>query len=307
MPTVVVLLGAGAFVTADDVLTNVNPIYFDNSVFDFYAAIFSGAALVPIAPDQVQDTRLLVRLVNNAGCTIWLSVPSLLVYLLTTRALAATDFPAIRKIIFGGEGFPNQLRQLYYIGALLENVRSHRMHRICSAHTIGLRLSGYKPCAAWFVGKNFDLKSCVRRQRSDGELFLRDRKWSRYSTTPSTDKLFIQNPLHSLYADIGYRTGDLVYRDEHGWLHFKGRADFQVKHMGYRIELEEIEAALGTLPSVRECAVIYQKLDEEFGQIVAFVAMCTPQLSEVLLHKAAALVPSYMFPGVIFMDVLQKC
>ncbi|MDP3123250.1 MAG: AMP-binding protein, partial [Thiobacillus sp.] len=75
-------------ITPDDVLTNVNPIYFDNSVFDFYSALFSGAALVPVSAEQVRDTRRLVRLVGQAGCTIWFSVPSLLVYLLTTRALA---------------------------------------------------------------------------------------------------------------------------------------------------------------------------------------------------------------------------
>jgi D-alanine--poly(phosphoribitol) ligase subunit 1 len=305
-------------ITPDDVLTNVNPIYFDNSVFDFYSAIFSGAALVPITSEQVQDTRLLVRLVNDASCTIWFSVPSLLVYLLTTRALAATDFPAIRKIIFGGEGFPKtKLRQLYAIfggRAELENVYGPtECTCICSAHTIGAAdfqdMQNLAPLGLLAQNFDFEILPLDDNDPDFGELFLRGPQvgLGYYNDPERTDKLFIQNPLHSLYADIGYRTGDLVYRDEHGWLHFKGRADFQVKHMGYRIELEEIEAALGTLPSVRECAVIYQKLDEEFGQIVAFVAMCTPQLSEVLLHKAAALVPSYMVPRrVIFMDVLQK-
>jgi D-alanine--poly(phosphoribitol) ligase subunit 1 len=33
--------------TPDDVFTNVNPIYFDNSVFDVFASLFNGAALVP--------------------------------------------------------------------------------------------------------------------------------------------------------------------------------------------------------------------------------------------------------------------
>jgi D-alanine--poly(phosphoribitol) ligase subunit 1 len=101
-------------ITPDNVLSNVNPIYFDNSVFDFYTAIFSGATLVPLTSDQVRDTRLLVRLINDASCTVWFSVPSLLIYLLTTRAFVATDFPAVRKIIFGGEGFPKaKLSQLY--------------------------------------------------------------------------------------------------------------------------------------------------------------------------------------------------
>ena len=35
--------------TDADILTNVNPLYFDNSVFDFYAALFTGARLVPFS------------------------------------------------------------------------------------------------------------------------------------------------------------------------------------------------------------------------------------------------------------------
>ncbi len=62
-------------ITHNDVLSNVNPIYFDNSVFDFYSAIFSGAALVPLGTEQVKDGRLLLQLVSKAKCTIWFSVP----------------------------------------------------------------------------------------------------------------------------------------------------------------------------------------------------------------------------------------
>ena len=90
-------------ITPNDVLTNVNPIYFDNSVFDFYTAIFSGATLAPFTPEQVRDPRQLVHAIAEAKCTIWFSVPSLLVYLLTTRALTASHWPSIRKFIFGGE------------------------------------------------------------------------------------------------------------------------------------------------------------------------------------------------------------
>ncbi|MGL1562961.1 AMP-binding protein, partial [Vibrio parahaemolyticus] len=35
-------------VTSSDVFTNANPIYFDNSVFDFYISLFNNATLVPL-------------------------------------------------------------------------------------------------------------------------------------------------------------------------------------------------------------------------------------------------------------------
>ena len=117
-----------------------------------------------------------------------------------------------------------------------------------------------------------------------------------YNDPDRTGKSFIQNPRHSRYRDIGYRTGDLVRRDSSGRLHFKGRVDFQIKHMGYRIELEEIEAALSTIPGVKECAVVYQKLGEGMGQILGFVASDKDANSEQLIAQVAAIVPPYMVP-----------
>lgn len=305
-------------ITPDDVLSNVNPIYFDNSVFDFYSAIFSGAALAPITSVQVRDTRLLVRLINDAGCTIWFSVPSLLIYLLTTRALAATDFPAIRKIIFGGEGFPKtKLRQLYNLfdtRADLENVYGPtECTCICSAHTIIATdfedMQSLAPLGLLAQNFDYEILPLNKADPDFGELFLRGPQvgLGYYNDPERTATAFIQNPHHLLYADIGYHSGDLVSKDARGWLHFKGRADFQIKHMGYRIELEEIEAALGTLPDIKESAVIYQKLGDGMGQIVAFAAMDTPHSSGELLSKISAIVPPYMVPRrVITLDFLPK-
>lgn len=305
-------------ITSEDVLSNVNPIYFDNSVFDFYSAIFSGAALVPITSEQVRDTRLLVHLINEARCTLWFSVPSLLVYLLTTRALSAPDFPAIRKIVFGGEGFPKaRLRQLYELfgkRAELENVYGPtECTCICSAHTISADdfedMQSLAPLGALAQNFDFEILPADESDQDSGELFLRGPQvgLGYYNDPERSARTFIQNPRHARYADVGYRTGDIVRRDARDWLHFKGRTDFQIKHMGYRIELEEIEAVLGTLAGVMECAVIYQKFADGLGQIVAFAAMNTPESSDELLRKIAAIVPSYMLPRrVTILDLLPK-
>src|SRR5215211_1159990 len=73
-------------ITADDVLTNVNPLYFDNSVFDFYSSLFTGAGLVPFSKTEVGDPGLLIKKIDEATCTLWFSVPSLLLFLQTMKA-----------------------------------------------------------------------------------------------------------------------------------------------------------------------------------------------------------------------------
>lgn len=305
-------------ITCEDIITNVNPIYFDNSVFDFYSAIFSGATLVPITSEQIRDTRLLVQLVNNANCTIWFSVPSLLVYLLTTRVLTASNFKNIRKIIFGGEGFPKaKLKQLYdmfSVRAALENVYGPtECTCICSAHTVSSAdfqdMHNLAPLGLPAQNFDFEILPLNGENSEIGELFLRGPQvgLGYYNETELTNKFFIQSPHNSLYTDIGYRTGDLVYKDSRGWLHFKGRADFQIKHMGYRIELEEIETALNTLPEVKECAVVYRELNENLGEIVAFAAVSITTSSEALITKIAAILPRYMVPRqLIILDWLPK-
>jgi D-alanine--poly(phosphoribitol) ligase subunit 1 len=69
--------------------------------------------------------------------------------------------------------------------------------------------------------------------------------------------------------------------------------------MGYRIELEEIEAAYASLPEVDEVGVVYQKLTAELGQIVAFIQINDgAQSAENVLEKVKNIVPIYMVPRV---------
>ena len=81
-------------------------MYFDNSVFDFYTALFSGASLVPIKKEITNDLKELISLIDITKCSIWFSVPSFLVYLQTMKVLNDKTFQSIRIFMFGGEGFP---------------------------------------------------------------------------------------------------------------------------------------------------------------------------------------------------------
>src|SRR5204863_4296552 len=99
---------------SSDNFANLSPMYSDNSVFDFYVALFSGASLTPLHRKLLSAPAALIAHVAQMGCTIWFSVPSLLIYVATMKALTATSLPAIRHIVFGGEGYPKvELIKLY--------------------------------------------------------------------------------------------------------------------------------------------------------------------------------------------------
>jgi amino acid adenylation domain-containing protein len=57
-----------------------------------------------------------------------------------------------------------------------------------------------------------------------------------------------------------YRTGDLARRDRHGDLHFQARRDTQIKLNGVRVELGEVEIALGAQPGVTAAAAAVRRV-----------------------------------------------
>ncbi|WP_413456468.1 non-ribosomal peptide synthetase (plasmid) [Glutamicibacter sp. FR1] len=102
-------------------------------------------------------------------------------------------------------------------------------------------------------------------------------------------------------GDRLYVTGDLV-RQMSGKIIFAGRDDQQVKILGYRIELTEIEVALGTLPGVSDAiaATVGTPGGVVVGALVEFDGETTPQPSTDELQRSLSLMlPKYMLPGIV--------
>ena len=78
-----------------------------------------------------------------------------------------------------------------------------------------------------------------------------------YLNQPSlTKKKFIKNP----YAKgLVYKTGDLCMWREDGMIEYLGRLDNQVKIHGYRVELEDIEAAIRKISKIKDAIVILKE------------------------------------------------
>ncbi|HEX3497947.1 MAG TPA: amino acid adenylation domain-containing protein [Stellaceae bacterium] len=296
---------------ADDVLTNVNPMYFDNSVFDFYAALLNGAALAPVPRALASDAQSCVKAVEAAGCTVWFSVPSMLIYLMSMKALGAKRLPTVRAFVFGGEGYPKpELRRLHDMfgnRATLINVYGPtECTCICSARDIeasdledqaGLAQLGP-------VTDNFDFLVLDEEDRQVapgevGELWLLGPQVALgyYNDPERTALSFRPNPVNPAWVERCYRTGDLVRLAADGRaLSFVGRKDNQIKHMGYRIELEEIEAALYRMESVAQAAVVYKPGQRGFKHIVAYVAGAAIPDAAELRRLLRLTLPDYMIP-----------
>ncbi|MCG8443812.1 MAG: AMP-binding protein, partial [Caulobacterales bacterium] len=245
--------------------------------------------------------------VNELGCTSWFSVPSLLVYLLTLKALGKNDFSSIRRIIFGGEGFPKgKLKELHDLfGGTAELINVYGPTEctcICSSYLITQAdvddQSQLAPLGHMAPNFSYHIDPIDPAKPDFGELLLGGPNvgLGYFNDEERTRQAFVQDPTEPRARHIMYRTGDLVELADDGYVHFRGRADNQIKHMGYRIELEEIEAAFNRLESVDEAAVIYRKTGEAGGAIIAFVGCREEADGRALIEEVRASLPPYMVP-----------
>ena len=90
-------------------------------------------------------------------------------------------------------------------------------------------------------------------------------------------------------------------KDKKLW--FVGRKDFQVKHQGYRIELEEIEHAMLSISGVEEAVALHRN-DEGGSRIIGVIASRTYCSPASLRSQLAQFVPKYMVPSQI--HVIEK-
>lgn len=310
--------GASCFdVCEKDIFANLSPMYFDNSVFDFYIALFSGASLAPVPRELLTSPYELVAHVGKMACTVWFSVPSLLIYVMAMKAMQPRFLPALRSISFGGEGYPKaELKKLYDLfspQARIVNVYGPtECTCICSAYRLSdadfTDLKGLPPLGC--LNQNFDyfIESADGGRGTEGELVLVGPNVSAgYFNDPErTAAAFLTLTEPRRFMKRAYRTGDLVCEAD-GKLYFQGRKDNQIKHMGYRIELEEIESGLMRLPGVSQAAAVYLRQTEAYGKIFGFVAYEGEEDDKTLLHRLGEILPSYMIPSrLILMKALPK-
>lgn len=304
----------------DDIFTNINPMHFDNSVFDFYSSLFAGASLAPVTEELTKNPRKLLDTLNNVNPTIWFSVPSMLVFMLKMRALKETDLRDLRIVSFGGEGFPkNQLRNLWNLwggGVRFLNVYGPtECTCICSSYVVSEKdmvtddLLPLGPMAPNFSSLILNSKGEQVNEGEIGELCICGPNvgLGYYNNSEKTVEVFVQNPQNVFFKEIIYKSGDLVrYNKIENLLYFCGRIDNQIKRMGYRIELEEIENALGSLNYIEENAVIYNKSDIDNGKIIVCIRSVTRDENKILADLTK-LIPSYMLPNEFrFYDHLPK-
>src|SRR4029079_4590128 len=237
------------------------------------------------------------------------------------KAADGKRMKSIKRFVFGGEGYPKAklkaLYDAYSSSSELFNVYGPtECTCICSSYKLSDsdfdNLQGLPPLG--HIAENFsflivDEEGSVLPEGETGELCLLGPNVGKgyYNDPERTNSSFVQNPLHSAYPELMYKTGHLASVDPaDGKLYIRGRRDNQIKHMGYRIELEEIEAALNCLDYISEAAVLHSR-NGQLSRIVAVVSTKADRDDVQIKQDLRSIIPDYMIPAVYHReDVLPK-
>src|SRR5256884_1599923 len=154
----------------------------------------------------------------------------------------------------------------------------------------------------------------ICRPRADGDEDLHDVPRGETGeiciSGPSVISAYYGNADKESFQNGWFRTGDLGYQDEEGYLFLTGRLREVIIRGGENIAPREVEEVLETYPDVREAAVIGRH-DAVYGeQVVAYIVVSSPwspELAQRLHEYAARRLSAHKIPvDFIAVDALPK-
>jgi D-alanine--poly(phosphoribitol) ligase subunit 1 len=292
--------------------TGINPLHFDNSVFDIYCGLLNGAALVPIETGEQSNPAAWTRMAREGEASVMFAVPTLFLILDSLGLLTPAALPSVRAFVFGGEGYPlSRLREFhdrFACHARLINVYGPtETSCICSSIVVDDALMNEAGDGFVSLGRMHDVFSYSVGEPGNpvapgqvGELWIGGPcvGLGYYRNPEETARRFVRTDAGMAY----YRSGDMVRDDAERRLHFVGRTDNQVKIRGHRIELEEIDAVVESVPGIRRAVTAALVIGEETELHVAYTGGAA---REDILTRCRDRLPAYMRPSrVVRLDSL---
>lgn len=297
-------------------IAHMTNVAFDFSTWEIYVALLNGKTLVCIDATTVLDTRAVAEVFARTGVEVANMAPALfkqyarespdIIRTLKTLVLGG-DRVDIQDVLAAREIMQGQLVNGY---GPTENTTFSSYYCLADneSYTNGVPIGRPVSNSGAYV-----MDSHLRLVPIGviGELVVTGEGLARgYTDSELNADRFVTVSIGGRSARA-YRTGDYVrHRPTDGQMEFFGRIDGQVKIKGHRIEIGEIEVALGGHSSVTDAVVIVQQAQQPSEgrdqQLLAYVTTSSEfsedekhRIQEELHHRAEALLPPYMVPQAI--------
>lgn len=291
--------------TDKDIIGNQAPFDFDVSIKDIFSSIKVGATLVIIPRKYFSNPTMLLDYICDNKVTTMTWAVSALCLVTTFHGLDYKVPKHVNKILFSGEVMP-----IKHLNKWMEHLPNTMFVNLygpteitcnCTYHIIDRKRDYDKiPVGIPFPNERVFLLDKDNKVISDknvpGEICVAGSALGLgyYNNYEQTNKNFMQNPSVNNYMETIYKTGDLGYYDSNNELVFNGRKDFQIKYLGHRIELEEIDKSLMKFDEVIRCCTIFE---EEKSKLYGFYIGNIDK--KELSSKLKEVLPIFMIPTVL--------
>ena len=278
-------------ITPDDSTCAVHNCSFDASIIDMFPFMMAGAKIHFIPDEMKADIFTLNGYMIENGITIQ-ELPTTLYH-----HFIDLENPVLHTLIAGGEKMLKYRKKSYQIFNAYGPSEA-------SVYSTIIKLDGEYDDIP--IGRPiYNTKVLILREDGtiadigeEGEICVTGVHLAKgYLNEPEQQaKAFVPSVLDP--DKIMYKTGDVGMWTEEGYILCSGRKDFQIKHRGFRIELDEIRHHLMEMPEIADCAVLYHKR-ETGGYIACFyVPADGGEIGrERLRSYSLEFLPEYMVPG----------
>ena len=260
-------------VTEEDIFGNQAPFDFDVSVKDIYSGLYTGAKVQIIPREYFSNPTQLMDYLCEKKTTVLIWAVSAMCFVSIMNALDYRIPETVRAVGFSGEVMP--IKQLnvwkqYLPGAMYVNLYGPtEITCNCTYYVLNPEkeygLEEVIPAGTAFENEKVFLLDEENQEvdpsdlSGEGEICVGGTcvALGYYRDPERTAAAFVQNPLNDRYPERIYRTGDIGRYDADGNLVYVSRKDFQIKHLGHRIELGEVEADTMARDGVSRACCIY--------------------------------------------------
>ena len=281
---------------------NQGAFYFDLSLADIYVPLKTGATTYIPPKSYYTVPKEILTYIERKDINTILWIPSALCNVVNCHALDVCVPASLKLIMFCGEVMPCKHLNIW-------------MEKVPDAVYVNLYGPTETTCASMHYTVTDDFnndgvlplgKACGNTQillLDSNDHYVQEGKvgeicilgqglsYGYFNDFEKTRKVFVQNPMNSFYSERMYRTGDLA-KLVGGEMIYVGRKDFQIKRLGHRIELEEIENVIISINEIDNACCLYEQREK---RIFAFYVgdISEMQLKKYIKNK----LPRYMIPN----------
>lgn len=294
-------------VNAEDSVLALSQLHFDLSIYDIFGMLAAGGKIILPYKDRYKDPSYWLMLTEKYKITLWNSVPAFMDIFVDylERFYESNELP-INKILLSGDwikkNLPRKIRNfagsaaIYSLGGATEASIWSIIHE-CRP---GEHYTKSIPYGYPLANQGFKILDIKRRECPDmvqGELYITGKGVAKgyLGDVEKTQNSFLISNNERMY-----KTGDFGRYMKNGEIEFLGRKDSQIKILGHRIEIGEIENALMDCNIAKSCCVVTVDLHSE-SKIVALIVSKdgSHKDEEEILQKLKCYLPYYMIPFAI--------